>query len=63
MLKVNDNVTRVLKLKFHEIWMQFILGEDFNRKCPRWGSSTTSPRGRLLHNLAYRFPPMFWTSS
>jgi hypothetical protein len=39
---------------FHEMRMQFILGGDFNSKHPRWGSSTTSPRGRLLHDVAYR---------
>jgi hypothetical protein len=40
---------------FHEMQMRFILGGDINSKHPRWGSSIASPRGRLLHDVAYRF--------
>jgi Reverse transcriptase (RNA-dependent DNA polymerase)/Endonuclease-reverse transcriptase len=38
----------------HELGGHFLLGGDFNSKHPRWGSSTTSPRGRLLHDVAYQ---------
>jgi hypothetical protein len=39
---------------FHEMQHRFILGGDYNCKHPRWGSSVASPRGRLLHDVAYR---------
>ncbi|BES92288.1 Hypothetical protein NTJ_05096 [Nesidiocoris tenuis] len=32
----------------------FLLGGDYNAKHPRWASNIANPRGRLLHDVAFR---------
>ena len=34
----------------YELRSQFLLGGDFNRKRPRWGSNTMTLREQLLHD-------------
>ncbi|BET02093.1 Hypothetical protein NTJ_14912 [Nesidiocoris tenuis] len=38
----------------NEMGQRFLLGGDFNAKHPRWGSATTNPRGRSLHDVIYQ---------
>lgn len=38
----------------HEMKTNFVIGGDFNSKHPRWGSNTSNPRGKLLHNIVYQ---------